>query len=85
MAVHSDDVERILLEVTLGRSGPVDESTELRKLREQLAKEVVEIRDKGGVVDVPHEIPAMPEGAQLESKREQAIDEMTLRKLGAML
>ncbi len=47
----------ILLEVTNGVPPPAHESAEDAAVRAQLKKEVDEIRVKGGIVDVPPELP----------------------------
>jgi hypothetical protein len=55
--IPTDVLERMLLDVVAGRPGPPNESAERREVRAKLTREVQEIRDKGGQVDVPAEIP----------------------------
>jgi hypothetical protein len=52
------DALRILLEVVMrGVQPPADESTEEARLRALLQTQVDEIKARGGIVDIPSEIP----------------------------
>lgn len=44
------DLDEILVALTLGTRKPQDE------FEEQLLKEIIEIREKGGIVEIPGEI-----------------------------
>ena len=55
--MNSDDVTRILVEVATGREPATPDDDEQAAMRAQLKIECDEIVAKGGVVDVPHEIP----------------------------
>jgi hypothetical protein len=55
--MNSDDVTRVLVEVETGKPPAVPDTPELLMLRAKLTGECVDIRAKGGWVDVPHEIP----------------------------
>lgn len=55
--IHSDDVERILLEIMLKREPAIPDTQELADLRSQLRTECDEIAAKGGTVQIPVELP----------------------------
>lgn len=55
--IHSDDVERILVEITTGKEPATPDTPELADLRARLQRECDEITARGDVVDIPHEIP----------------------------
>ena len=57
MTVHSDDVERLLVEIVTEKKPAVPDTPELAALRAQLKKECDAIVAKGGTVDIPHEVP----------------------------
>jgi hypothetical protein len=56
MSEVDDPATRILLEVTNGDEHPERDTPAQREYRERLRIEVAEIRERGGVVDVPSEI-----------------------------
>lgn len=55
--IHSDDVERILVEIVTKREPREPDTPELAALREKLQAECDEIVARGGTVMIPHEIP----------------------------
>ena len=55
--ISSDDVERIVVEVTTGKSPATADTPEQAEFRQKIESEVAEIIAKGGIVDIPHEIP----------------------------
>ena len=54
--VTGERLERMLVEITLGRIPEVKNAAE-RKARDRLTREVEEIRRKGGTVKIPHDLP----------------------------
>ena len=56
MAFTSEDISRMLVEIMTGKE-PFLKSSAADAMREQLRKECAEIVAKGGIVEVPHEIP----------------------------
>ncbi|MDQ3169184.1 MAG: hypothetical protein M3Q55_03460 [Acidobacteriota bacterium] len=59
MPIPADDDPhtRILLEVTLGDEHPEFDTREQADYRERVRKDVEDIKRRGGVVDIPSEIP----------------------------
>lgn len=55
--MDSDVVTRILVEVATGKTPARPDTPEEAAMRVQLQKECEEIVARGGVVDIPHEIP----------------------------
>jgi hypothetical protein len=55
--MDSITMERILLEVAKGVPAPAREPKEHAEVRRKLQIEVDEIRLKGGIVDIPSELP----------------------------
>jgi hypothetical protein len=51
------DALRILLEIMKGVQPPADEIKQDSRLRERLQKQVDEIKARGGIVDIPADIP----------------------------
>lgn len=54
--VSQDEMEKMLLEITLGKP-PTLHTPEADALRAKLTAEVKAIQAKGGAVAVPHEMP----------------------------
>lgn len=52
----SDDIEHMMIEIACGKE-PTLRTPEADAVREQLTKEMDEIKSRGGVVDVHWEIP----------------------------
>jgi hypothetical protein len=59
--IRTDQLEKILVEVVTGKP-PSLQTPEADAIRAQFTREVEEIRAKGGVVEIPGEIPDVPEG-----------------------
>ena len=55
------EIEQMLADVVNGVPAPEGESKSRRETREQLIKEVDEIRARGHIVDIPFEIPDITE------------------------
>lgn len=53
----SDEMDAIALDILAGRPGPKNEPKYLRVQREMIAKDIEEIKAKGGVVEIPSSIP----------------------------
>ena len=53
----SDEAELLLKEATLG-IGPTIDRVEAIEYYERITKQIREIRDKGGAVDIPSETPS---------------------------
>ena len=56
LAVPAETWESMLIEITLGKEPDVKNAAE-REVRKRLTLQVDEIRRKGGIVDVPSDIP----------------------------
>ena len=56
--LHSDDIERMLVEIMTGKK-PTLNTPEANAVREKLVKECAEIVANGGTVDIPREIPEL--------------------------
>jgi hypothetical protein len=57
--MDTDEMTRILVEVTTGKPPAKPDTVEFAVMRKKLKREVDEIRAKGGTVLVPHEIPSV--------------------------
>ena len=57
--IHSDEVSRMLLEITLGKEPAVPDDEEHAEMRAQLQKECDQIRADGYEVDIQFEIPSL--------------------------
>lgn len=55
--IKTDDLERMLVEITTGKPPARPDSLEEAAMRSQLMKECNEIEARGGTVEIPHEIP----------------------------
>lgn len=55
--ISTDDLVRILIEVAAGREPPESEPADHREIRARLAAEVEQIRDRGGTIEIPPEVP----------------------------
>jgi hypothetical protein len=55
--ITSADLERILVEVITGKDMAGPDNQERAVARKKLMIEVKEIRDRGGIVEIPPEIP----------------------------
>ena len=55
--IHSDDVERLLVEIVTGKEPAFPDTSELAALRAELKRDCEKIAARGGTVDIPHEIP----------------------------
>lgn len=55
--LDTDDITRILVEIVTGKMPNPPDTPEAAAMRVQLQKECDEIVAKGGVVDIPTEIP----------------------------
>ena len=53
----SDEMVQLAMDITLGRPAPPNESPEWKAARARLTAQIDEIKAKGGVVDLPREIP----------------------------
>ena len=56
LAVPAETWERMLVEITLGKEPDARNAAE-REVRTRLTRQVDEIRRKGGIVEVPSDIP----------------------------
>jgi hypothetical protein len=56
LAVPAETWERMLVEITLGKEPDARNAAE-REVRKRLTLQVDEIRRKGGIVEVPSDIP----------------------------
>jgi len=54
--VSAETWERMLVEITLGKKPKANNAKE-REVRDLLTRDVKEIRRRGGVVEIPHDIP----------------------------
>jgi hypothetical protein len=54
--VSAETWERMLVEITLGQKPEANNAAE-RRVRDLLTRDVEEIRRKGGIVEIPHDIP----------------------------
>jgi hypothetical protein len=55
--VDTDDLNRMLVEIVLKKPLTREDTAEEAAMRAQLTKECNEIVARGGVVDIPHEVP----------------------------
>lgn len=55
--IDSDDISRMLVEITTGKEPAIPDTPEFAAMRAQLQKECDEIRAKGFEVEIPFEIP----------------------------
>jgi hypothetical protein len=55
--MNTEQMTKILLEVSNGKKPPTHESEDAAVVRAKLQAEVEAIRAKGGIVDVPRELP----------------------------
>lgn len=53
----SERMTQILVAVTNGEPPPAEESKDEAEFRQKIEAEVAEIRRKGGIVEIPSEIP----------------------------
>lgn len=53
----ADEMVQLAIDITLGRPAPPHESPEWKSARKRLTAQIEEIEAKGGVVDLPREIP----------------------------
>jgi len=54
MTLTTDQMITIMTEQTLGKP-PTVKGSEADEFRRELAEDVAKIKDKGGIVDIPHE------------------------------
>lgn len=68
MALTTEQMNKIVLDVAHGIQAPANESAEEKDFRKEISKEVKTIRDSGGGVDLGHEFPLLgrEEGGMVE-------------------
>jgi len=49
-------MERMAIEITSGKVPEAKNAAE-RRMRDDLTREIAEIRDAGGIVEIPYELP----------------------------
>ena len=54
--VSSERMERMAIEITSGKVPEAKNAAE-RRMRDDLTREIAEIRDAGGIVEIPYELP----------------------------
>jgi len=54
--VSAERWERMLIEISLGKKPEANNAKE-REVRDRLTRQVAEIHRKGGMVEIPHDIP----------------------------
>lgn len=55
--IHTDDINRLLVEIVTGKPPAVPDDAELAAMRAQLQKECDEIKARGGEIEIPFEVP----------------------------